>query len=72
MSKLSLQVGSKDFDINLDGEFYDFFTQDFDKMFKDKRNIEIKELLRAYVQKSYDEYQNKLEINKVFERIDEV
>ncbi len=72
MSKLSLQVGTKDFDINLEGDFYDFFIEDFSEVFKDKKNIEIKELLRAYVQKSYDEYKNRLEIKKVFERIDEV
>ncbi|NOX16533.1 MAG: hypothetical protein GXP61_11045 [Epsilonproteobacteria bacterium] len=72
MSKLSLQVGSKDFDINLDEDFYDFFTEDFKKMFKDKKVVEIKELLQAYVQKCYNEHQDKQEIKKLLERIDKL
>ena len=70
MSKLSLQVGAKDFDIMLDDDFYDFFIDDFKKTFKDKRNIDIKELLRAYVQKSYDKYQDNKKIKQLLESID--
>ena len=70
MSKLSLQVGAKDFDIMLDDDFYDFFIDDFRKIFEDKRNIEIKELLRAYVQKSYDKYQDNKKIKQLIESID--
>ncbi len=70
MSKLSLQVGAKDFDIMLDDDFYDFFIDDFRKIFEDKRNIEIKELLRAYVQKSYDNYQDNKKIKQLIESID--
>ncbi len=70
MSKLSLQVGAKDFDIMLDDDFYDFFMDDFRKIFEDKRNIEIKELLRAYVQKSYDKYQDNKKIKQLIESID--
>ena len=70
MSKLSLQVGAKDFDIMLDDDFYDFFIYDFKKTFEDKRNIDIKELLRAYVQKSYDKYQDNKKIKQLLESID--
>jgi len=70
MSKLSLQVGAKDFDIMLDDDFYDFFINDFKKTFEDKRNIDIKELLKAYVQKSYDEYQDNKKIKQLLESID--
>ncbi len=70
MSKLSLQVGAKDFDIKLDEGFYDFFIEDFKRVFNDKKNIEVKELLRAYVQKSYDEYQDKQKIKHLLESID--
>jgi len=71
MSKLSLQVGAKDFDIMLDDDFYDFFIDDFRKIFEDKRNIEIKELLRAFVQKSYDRYQDSKKIKQLLESIDD-
>ena len=70
MSKLSLQVGAKDFDIMLDDDFYDFFVNDFKKTFKDKRNVEVKELLRAYVQKSYDKYQDSKKIKQLLKSID--
>jgi len=72
MSKLSLQVGAKDFDIMLDDDFYDFFIDDFKKIFDDKRNIEIKELLRAFVQKSYDNYQDSKKIKQLLESIDKL
>ena len=72
MSKLSLQVGAKDFDIMLDDDFYDFFVNDFKKTFKDKRNIEVKELLRAYVQKSYDRYLDSKKIKQLLKSIDRV
>ena len=70
MSKLSLQVGAKDFDIKLDEGFYDFFIEDFKKVFDDKKSIEVKELLRAYVQKSYDEYQDREKIKQLYESIE--
>jgi len=69
MSKLSLQVGAKDFDIKLDEDFYEFFMEDFKKEFGEKRNIDVKELLRAYVQKSYNEYKNRQKIKHLFESI---
>jgi len=70
MSKLSLQVGAKDFDIMLDDDFYDFFIDDFRKIFEDKKNIEIKELLSAFMQKSYDKYQDSKKIKQLLESID--
>ncbi len=70
MSKLSLQVGAKDFDIKLDEGFYDFFIEDFKKVFDDKKSIEVRELLRAYVQKSYDEYQDREKIKQLYESIE--
>ena len=72
MSKLSCQIGSKDFDIGLDDDFYDFFIEKFRQDFPDKRNIEVKELLRAYVQKCYDEYKDSKKIGQIFKSISEI
>ncbi len=72
MSKLSLQVGSKDFDISLDGDFYEYFKEDFSRVFKDKKNIEAKELLQAFVQKSYNEYQDKLRLEEIAKKLEEI
>lgn len=72
MSKLTVSIGSKDFDITLDEEFSKFFEKDFKDTFGEKNRIETKELLWAYVQKSYDEYLNKQEYKKMVDKIDEV
>jgi len=70
MSKLTVSIGSKDFDITLDGEFSKFFEEDFRKTFGQKNTIETKELLYAYVQKCYDEYQNEEEYTKIIDKIE--
>ena len=72
MSKVTVSVGSKDFDITLDEEFSKFFEVEFKETFGEKNTIETKELLYAYVQKSYDEYLAKQEYKKVINKIDEV
>ena len=72
MSKLTVSIGSKDFDITLNDEFSIFFEEDFKKTFGKKNTIETKELLWAYVQKSYDEYLNKIEYKKLVYKIGEV
>ncbi|WP_331774178.1 hypothetical protein [Sulfurospirillum sp. 1612] len=72
MSKISLQIGTKDFDIKVDGDFYEFFEKDLKKTFKSKRNIDIKDLLSAYVQKIHNEYENKLQIQEMLSKIAEL
>jgi len=69
MSKISLQIGAKDFDIKLDGDFSEFFEKDFKKTFKGKRNIDIKDLLLAFVQKVYSEYENEQQIKEILTNI---
>jgi len=72
MSKVTVSIGSKDFDITLDDDFSQFFEKNFKEIFGDKTNIETKELLYAFVQKNYDEYLNKVEYKRLIEKIDEV
>ena len=72
MSKVTVSIGSKDFDITLDEEFSQFFEASFKEIFGEKTNIETKELLYAFVQKSYDEYLNKKQYKKLIAKIDEV
>jgi len=72
MSKVTVSIGAKDFDITLDEDFSKFFEANFKEIFGDKTNIETKELLYAFVQKSYDEYLNKIEYKKLIDKINEV
>jgi len=44
----------------------------FKATFGEKNTIETKELLYAYVQKSYDEYLNKIEYKKLIAKIEEI
>jgi len=70
MSKVTVSVGSKDFDITLDEGFAKFFEKDFKDTFDEKNSIDTKELLCAYVKKSYDEYQNRQEYKTMVENIE--
>jgi len=72
MSKVTVSVGSKDFDITLDAEFAKFFEANFQEIFGDKTNIETKDLLYAYVQKTYEEYLNKIEYKKLITKLEKV
>jgi len=72
MSKVTVSIGSKDFDITLDEDFAKFFEEDFRDTFGEKSTIETKELLYAYVQKSYDEYLNEIEYKKLIEKIENI
>ncbi len=72
MSKLTVSIGSKDFDITLEEEFAKFFEEDFRETFGQKSAIETKELLYAYVQKSYDEFISKKEYNKMLKKINNI
>lgn len=72
MSKVTVSIGAKDFDITLDEDFSKYFEKSFKEIFGDKTNIETKELLYAFVQKSYDEYLNIKEYKKLIDKIDEV
>ncbi len=70
MSKITISVGLKDFDITLDEDFAKFFEEDFRSTFGEKTNIDTKDLLYAYVQKCYDEYLNKKEYKKMLEKLE--
>lgn len=72
MSKVTVSIGAKDFDITLDEEFSQFFEANFRETFGEKTNIETKELLYAFVQKSYDEYLTKKEYKILIDKIEEV
>jgi hypothetical protein len=72
MSKVTVSIGAKDFDITLDEDFSKFFEANFRETFGEKTNIETKELLYAFVQKSYDEYLTKIEYKKLIDKIEEV
>lgn len=72
MSRITVSIGSKDFDITVDEDFARFFERDFAQAVGSKKNIEIKDLLWAYVQKSYDQYQNEQQIATILKKIEQI
>ena len=70
MSKLTISIGSKDFDITLELEFSKYFEEEFRDDFGQKTTIDTKELLYAYVQKCYEKFISKEEYKKISDRID--
>lgn len=72
MSKITISLGGKDFDIKLEGAFAEQFEADFKEKFKEKSTIDPKELLFAYVGKCYDNFMLEQEIATLLEKIEEV
>ncbi|AHJ13490.1 MULTISPECIES: hypothetical protein [Sulfurospirillum] len=72
MSKITISLGGKDFDIKLEGDFAVQFEADFKEKFKEKSTIDPKELLFAYVGKCYDNFVLEQEVTKLLYQIDEI
>lgn len=72
MSKITISLGGKDFDIKLEGAFAEQFEADFKEKFKGKSTIDPKELLFAYVGKCYDNFMIEQEITALIRKMDEI
>lgn len=72
MSKITISLGGKDFDIKLEGDFAVKFEADFKEKFKGKSTIDPKELLFAYVGKCYDNFMLEQEITTLVKKIDTI
>lgn len=72
MSKITISLGGKDFDIKLEGAFAEQFEADFKEKFKGKSTIDPKELLFAYVGKCYDNFMIEQEIIALIKKMDEI
>lgn len=72
MSKITISLGGKDYDIKLEGEFALKFEADFKEQFKGRSTIDPKELLFAYVGKCYDNFTLEQEITKMLHKVEEL
>ncbi|MDD2384844.1 MAG: hypothetical protein PHN18_11690 [Sulfurospirillaceae bacterium] len=70
MSKITVTLGGKDYDIKLEGAFAEQFEADFKTKFNGKSTIDPKELLFAYVGKCYDNFVLETEIQTLITKID--
>lgn len=72
MKKITISITSKNFDITLEDGFAIFFENEISTLFK-KNNIDIKDLLGAFVQECYLRYKHEesdKQIIKSLENID--
>ena len=72
MSKITIGLSGKDYDIKLEGEFAKKFEQVFKEQFGGKSNLDAKDVLFAYVGKCYENFQLEQEIKELLNKIEEI
>lgn len=61
--KITLTIASRDFAINVDDEgFARILERDFGRFEGNRKFVDVKELLNAYVQRCYDTYADELQM----------
>jgi len=68
VKKLSISISAKRYDISISEEFAPVFEKELEKTFT-KGNNDIKTLLSAYVQKSYEKFLLEKEIDKINDKL---
>ena len=68
--KISLHIGGRKFDVDVDESFAPFLEKQMAKDFNVDGNNDLKILLQAYVRKNYDLYTQEQEVDKILKKID--
>ncbi|WP_149700485.1 hypothetical protein [Campylobacter concisus] len=71
MKQITLTVSSRDYTITLDDDFAEIFERDWHKFMGGKKFIEPRELINAFVEKSYESYTNLRVVKGVTKDIEE-
>ena len=72
MKQITLTVSSRDYTITLDDDFAEVFERDWQKFMGGKKFIEPRELINAFVEKSYESYTNLRVVKDVTKEIEEI
>ncbi len=70
MKKVCITIANKDYTITLEDDFADFFQLDLGQFLHDNNFVDTKDLLTAYVQKCYESYEQKKELDELNRKID--
>ncbi|MDR0665937.1 MAG: hypothetical protein LBF71_00850 [Campylobacteraceae bacterium] len=70
MKKITISISAKSFDITLEDEFARFFSEEIERLFKNKNSLEIKDILAAFIQECHDKFENEKAIREVSEKIE--
>lgn len=68
--KISLHIGGRKFDVDVDESFASFLEEQMAKDFNVDGNNDLKILLQAYVRKSHELYTQEQEIDKIIKKMD--
>jgi len=68
--KISLHIGGRNFDVDVDEQFSAFMEHQMAKDFNVDGNNDLKVLLQAYVRKTYELYTQEQKIDKILKKID--
>lgn len=72
MKTITLTISSKDYTVRLEDDFYVAFEQDWREILGGKRFLEPKDLLNAFVKKSFDAYSNEVALKELCKNISSV
>ena len=70
MSRISLHMGGRNFDVEVDDDFAPFIKHNMAKDFNVGGNNDLKALVQAYVRRSYELYTQDKKINEILKSIE--
>ena len=68
--KISLHIGGRNFDVDVDEQFSVFIEHQMAKDFNVNGNNDLKVLLQAYVRKTYELYTQEQKIKEILKKLD--
>ena len=69
MKKITVTIASRDYTISLEDEFAKSFERDWQMFLGGKKYLEVKELLSAFVQKCYENYQQECDLQALAKKL---
>ena len=69
MRKITVKIASTSYNISLEDEFAQSFEREWDAFTGGKRYLDVKELLSAFVQQCYENYQQERDLENLAKKL---
>ncbi|QKG29572.1 hypothetical protein [Campylobacter sp. RM16187] len=69
MKKITVTIASRDYTISLEDDFARSFERDWEVFLGGKKYLDVKELLSAFVQKCYENYQQERDLENLARKL---
>ncbi|WP_169973723.1 MULTISPECIES: hypothetical protein [unclassified Campylobacter] len=69
MKKITVTIASRDYTISLEDDFARSFERDWEVFLGGKKYLDVKELLSAFVQKCYENYQQERDLENLAKKL---